>query len=160
MLTIILFAGVVAVVAFLIVRDAFLATMFGIVGILVGAVFSLALGDILPKIDAPQAPISLVAMHNESGGVGSFFLGTGYIGNEEYLFYMYQTPDEGYKRGQISLGDGVTIYEREQNTAEMVVVPQKFAQDWYNLFTAPRSLGTSYRFYVPKGTVVQGFSIK
>jgi len=95
--------------------------------------------------------------------VGSFFLGCGSIGSEEYYVYFKQYKDGGIKKGILRASIAM-IYEKDESPrVEFTEVTRKVPW-WlrYGFDATDISKGREgdYRIIVPKGTIIEKFEIR
>lgn len=101
----------------------------------------------------------LEALTTGTSSSGSFFLGSGTIGNKhEYQFVI--NKDGAYYSEHID-SDGVPTYENKKSSKAWVVEKTtNYYTTW--IFPGVKALTestTSYVFHIPKGSVVQNFNI-
>ncbi len=116
---------------------------------------------------AKTAEYELVSLQDNSqisgyAGGGLFYVYASMDTNEVYMYY-YKSGD-GYKKGKIT-SENVIIYEQESCTPSIVEyttytkVKMNGILEAILSFNGFRDEEKSYEFYVPKGTVVQTFSL-
>lgn len=104
----------------------------------------------------------LAVIRDKDGVEGRFFLGSGYIENQQYYFYYQNLPDGGLRPGKVVADQGVTVYQEDRKDAELVIFNWKInypAWAWLVCLPAPEGTGKSFEFHVPKGTVKDGYSM-
>lgn len=143
---------------------------FGIIGGVVSVAFRVILLTICLMIEVPvkwsehYSSTKLISMKDQNSMYGSFFLGSGQIGNEDYYKYYYEY-DGGYKKGTLYPNrlsgrmSEVIIFEEDRKDGELRVFKLEYSEAWHNfIFTETVSL--RYEFHIPKGTIARGFELK
>ncbi|KKU33092.1 hypothetical protein A3K29_04865 [Candidatus Collierbacteria bacterium RIFOXYB2_FULL_46_14] len=132
-------------------------------------VFVLFFGLGLPTRDVPDETIRLETMNLSMPEVsGSFFLGTGYIGSDEYYKYRYYVGDTNILRDGkvIRYNDDVAlinlIRDQTDGTAYVVVYRSEFKQEWFRWIAFfPSNTGpTVYDFHLPVDSIIPEIDIQ
>lgn len=127
-----------------------------LMGVLVGILLIVLPVDyLLPKTEKYAESIEITALKDSSNVEGSFYLGSGYIDEEQYYYYMTDT-NKGKKMEKVLAEDSyikevdgevkLDIYELEYNFIGKVLM-------FFN------SSGYEYIFNVPKDTVTTEFNV-
>lgn len=168
--------GIVAfvfLIANLIVRDwkdalhSVIAIIICVVAFFVSAFGLGAIGSKSYQETEKTAEYELVSLQDNSQISGSARGGLFYVyasmdTNEVYMYY-YKSGD-GYRKGKIT-SENVIIYEQENCTPTIVEyttytkINMNGVLEGILSFCKFRETEKSYEFYVPKGTVVQSFSL-
>lgn len=146
---------------FKIVEFIFLIPLFIVVTILFNVMlFITFVKDNTEVISQTKAEYSLVSTKFGSATDGSFFLGTGTINNEEYMYYVIRDGDE-IKRNKTQ---NYKIYITNEDP--YVVMDKKtIKESWTNWFYKAEFWEDVYEeegtcvFYVPEDSIVQSINI-
>lgn len=113
----------------------------------------------LPTMWVTENTVKLVSLRDKSVVEGSFMLGSGSIGEKDYFVY-YREWGSGFKKEKLPAENSV-IFEDSQ-VATLVVKKQIYEEGWMNSFLIRRDGMSvrSYEFHVPKGTIIQKFSVQ
>jgi hypothetical protein len=141
---------------------AFGAVIAGLMAI-VGALAAFMIGMGVFAIWGPDAQyesqytVPLVAMQDNTGVRGSFFLGSGGIGSASKYVYYYGTQETGYIQSWVYTDEAV-VYEVPGLTEPRIEVIEdvRDTSKWYGIGfnDDPR-----YAFYIPVGSIVQGYNL-
>ena len=139
-----------------------------IVGLLISSIFlvpSIYLvkhADELSKTPKEYIVLSeskIIALKDNSNISGSFsgsiFISSGYIEQQMYYFYMYET-DKGKLMGKIS-ADKTYIVETNEKSPSIISRQEKYKDERANFWLEPSVV--EYYIYVPKGTVDTTYKI-
>jgi hypothetical protein len=143
---------------FLETLDSMLA--MGLISFLITVIISFT-GGILFTHDAFKEVKSaertqLVALQDNSGVSGNFFLGAGHIDGQPVYTYMYEVEGKGYKVAQVKAGESYVNYcvgnpYIDKITYQFKPVILRFLFiDFY---------GTDTYIFVPEGTIQKDFNI-
>lgn len=93
---------------------------------------------------------------------GNSFLGSGSIKGDQYYFFYYKNDDGSVTPGKIESSWRVKVYEEDRKDA--VLETSIYVEDnprLANIFSIAGSDpgSNTFKFHVPKGTVIQGFSM-
>jgi hypothetical protein len=139
----------------------FFAPFFGsAVGIfLISFVMLFFIADRLPTKWVTESSAKLVSLRDKSSVDGSFILGTGNIAEKDYFVY-YREWGGGFKKEKLP-ADNSVIFEGSQS-ATLVVKKRVYEEEWMNSFFIRNDAINvrSYEFHVPKGTIMQKFSVE
>lgn len=124
----------------------------------VGIGFGFIVGTAFPKDWIPSPQARLVSLRNADGVNGTFFLGTGSIGTDQYYFY-YKEVEGGYQPGKVLVANNVTVHEENRQDALMQRYVWQFTSSTYEWFgfTWPHE---KYDFYIPQGTLKKNFVLQ
>lgn len=131
-------------------------------GILIAALVTAILGGIPTAVIGQTvmadcvSPVntSLVNISDGSGVAGSFFLGSGYIGQDLYYYYYYQLPDGGFQGAAIK----ASLAEIKYGKPHMVTYTPAYTNNW-KYFAHPLDQVCTTIFYVPQGSIKQNFTL-
>ena len=87
---------------------------------------------------------------------GQFFLGSGYI-NERMKYSFYLSEQQGYKLYSIDASDAYIKYTDGKPKLEMY--QEVITDDFINNFSTTLDLKTNYKIYVPKGSILQNYTL-
>lgn len=137
----------------------------GVIGGTIGVVLATLLGLPIPAAtEARTRTWHLTSLHSSDGVRGSFFLGTGTIGQDQYYFF-YEEAGNGFRPNKVQVhDDNVIVYEEDRPGADMVVswtdyrhrLIDNFIINWPELI---RGSDPKYAFHIPKGTLKKGYSL-
>ncbi|MDD3614370.1 MAG: hypothetical protein PHF40_01475 [Candidatus Pacebacteria bacterium] len=140
------------------VEIALVGLMMGIIGALFGMFIGVAVGRFLPTQCETQT-VELVSLRNAESTGGTFFLGTGTVGLQEYYIY-YQKTGDGYQLKKISVDDGVIIKEERREGGLLKVHRLEVQKKWKWLGLDWFCSNPRYEFVIPEGTLQQKFVIQ
>ena len=98
----------------------------------------------------------IVALQDNLGAAGNFFLGSGYIDNELSYTYMHYVEGCGYKAETVEASNAYVEFTDEQPYVS--VVKYRFKDNWRNYITIPYNSEDIF-FYVPEGSILQNYNI-
>lgn len=98
----------------------------------------------------------IVALQDNLGAAGNFFLGSGYIDNELSYTYMHYVEGCGYKAETVEASNVYVEFTDEQPYVS--VVKYRFKDNWRNYITIPYNSEDIF-FYVPEGSILQNYNI-
>ena len=133
---------------------------FGMMAAL-GSALDEPLGNLLPSKWVTEKTIKLVSLRDKSAIEGSFFLGSGNFNQKEYFVY-YREWGTGFKKEKV-LAENSIIFEDKEKDPVLIHKKSVYEKEWMNfLFSKKRdSISVvSYEFHVPKGTIIQKFSVE
>jgi len=145
---------------FLVFVGCFISALISAVPILIGG----AIGAIPERRGYKDSEFPLVALRERDGVAGHFFLGTGFIGSEQYYFWYRKNDDGAISGGKTYREPGVTIYEDDSNprmTTYTTKYVSDFARQYLWLIGIDMRGGTDWcpTFHIPKGSVKEGYSL-
>ena len=112
-----------------------------------------------PKESIVLSESKIIALKDNSNINGSFagsiFVSSGYIEQQMYYFYMYET-DKGKLMGKIS-ADKTYIVETNEKSPSIISRQEKYKDERANFWLEPSVV--EYYIYVPKGTVDTTYKI-
>jgi len=139
-----------------------------IVGLLISSIFlvpSIYLvkhADELSKTPKEYIVLSeskIIALKDNSNISGSFsgsiFISSGYIEQQMYYFYMYET-DKGKMMGKM-VSDKTYIVETNEKSPSIICKQEKYKDERANYWLEPSAV--EYYIYVPKGTIDTTYKI-
>ena len=132
-----------------------LAIMFFLVGILVAFILS-AVWEDAPVEITTSTDYEIVALQDNLGLQGKFFLGSGYIDNELSYAYMQYVDGCGYKAKTVDASNAYIKFTDEQPYVSLVTY--QFKDQWRNYFTIPYNYEDIF-FYIPEGSILQNYNI-
>jgi|GEM_PF-4612567 len=130
----------------------FLACVAGLVGVFVGFIVSALISFFAPYHFEKTGEIQLTAFHDGTSVHGSLFC----IRGEGIYRYYHQNDDGGIVYGQVSAND-TTIYEEKRNDGILEIRQQRTEGKWKSWVLESDADHRTYRFLVPKGTVVRKY---
>jgi hypothetical protein len=99
----------------------------------------------------------IVSLNNQSTLSGSFILGSGTISNREYYFMFAKNSEGGFYRYTVP-SNRSTIFEIDGSDSRVETFSPVMGDTlkWFAFPIGP----SNYNIYVPKGTVIQQFSVQ
>ena len=99
----------------------------------------------------------IIALQDSTGGtVRHGFMGSAYINNSLYYYYMTDT-EYGYKAGKIDAGNTYVRYCEDGKPIVETYSASGFTNKWYYLFAFP--MDTYYIAYIPEGSIIENYQI-
>lgn len=133
----------------------FLGTLSIVMGALAGSGFALGVGYFPAQTFMVEDTVHLAALRDNSTVRGSFFLGSGSIGQEQRYFYMRKVGD-GFKQDSIAASEAI-VYEQD-GEPRIVTYQSDFVNPmWYVIGLPSKSKDAD--IYVPVGSIVQNYHI-
>ena len=132
-----------------------LAFMVFLVGFLIALVLSVAWEDAPVEIIS-STDHKIVALQDNFGLEGNFFLGSGYVDDELSYTYMHYVEGCGYKAETVDASNAYIEFTDEQPYVS--IVRYQFKDGWRNYFTIPYNSGDAF-FYIPEGSILQNYNI-
>lgn len=131
----------------------------GLIGALVSVILIPLYTQVLPVKWVNHEPVKLVSLRDKSSVEGSFMLGSGQIGLVDYFVY-YREWGTGFKKGKVRAEKSVIFEDSEVGT--LLVKKMVYKEKWMNyiFFSSNTMDGPFYEFHVPKGTIIQKFSLE
>lgn len=110
--------------------------------------------------DTPAWTQQLVSLRSADGASGSFFLGSGRIDSELYYTWYERLRDGAIVSHRMVARGDVLVYEQDRIDAQLSGWHRHFTHAWVRWFALDMDEDIYvYTFYVPNGTVRQGFSL-
>lgn len=133
-------------------------------GILSGVMFGLVAGLLANVVAIPfmggndvVESQDLQSMATSSGISGTFFLGIGTVDSTPEYHYFVKTANGGFEEKSTET-EYATVYETD-GTPHVDVTWTDSSNEWLGLFST-KLKDEHYNFYVPKGSVVQTYTLK
>jgi len=134
--------------------------MFIFVGVMLGLLIGVLAGNFIPKYKVVSNTVKIVSLRNGDGITGSFFLGSGSIGSEQYYFY-YKKVGNGYQQGKLMADDKVTVFEEERKDGEIRIYVSNFVSKSYFWVAFPVCMfEPKYEFHIPNGSLKMNFTLQ
>jgi len=131
--------------------------LFSILNFLLSALTSFAISLLIPtKTEIVKSTFELESLQDGSKINGQFFLGSGYI-NERMKYSFYISEKDGYKLYSIEASNAHVRYTNEKPKLEMF--DEVVTDDFVNNFSLKSELNTNYIIYVPKGSILQNYTL-
>ena len=112
-----------------------------------------------PKETIILSESKIIALKDNSNISGSFsgsiFISSGYIEQQMYYFYMYET-DKGKMMGKM-VSDKTYIVETNEKSPSIICKQEKYKDERANYWLEPSAV--EYYIYVPKGTIDTTYKI-
>jgi len=146
---------------FLIFCGCFISGIISVVPIGLGA----WVGSMPARIGVEDHRYPLVALREKDGFAGRFFLGSGFVGSQEYYFWYRRNPDGSIAGGKTFRQPCVTLHEGGGTDPTMVTFKTAYAdkqtEKWLPFvgFDMRDSEQWCDVFYIPPGAVAQGYSL-
>lgn len=126
--------------------------------LLVSAVIGFIVALILPSYYVVEkSTFDLESIQDGSKMNGQFFLGSGYI-NEKMHYSFYLNEKQGYKLYIISSNEAHIRYTKGKGKPKLEMFEEKVSDAFINNFSICE-LETKYIIYVPKGSIIQNYSL-
>ena len=125
-------------------------------GAIGGGAVAMAVGYFPGQHATQHERIDLVALQDNVGAEGRFFLGTGYIENK--LNYFYYRKDGDAYRADKETADGAVIYQDEISQPYLLTYYSSFNHSFWYFFGFPSKSQRS-QFHVPKGSIKENFTL-
>lgn len=133
----------------------------GMSGFILGALSGLAIwmalgtavGIFLPERVELQTH-QIVALQDNIGVEGSFFLGSGTIDSEPHYTYMIET-ERGFKLESVEADEAYIIYD---DNPRIQTKYKSLKYDWMYLIAIKWS-SAEYTFYIPEGSIYTGYKV-
>jgi hypothetical protein len=124
------------------------ATRAALVGSLVGAIIYLPISDSVTLVQEDHTR-DLQAINMGDNLQGHFFLGSGYV-NDEQIYSFYVKSDGGYYPDQV---DADKVFIVEDSGTPRIVEHDFYTPDWLNPWHEKHERKTTYTIYVPPGSI-------
>lgn len=124
-----------------------------LIGFLIWAALGSAIGIFLPEKVELQTQ-QIIALQDNIGVEGSFFLGSGAIDSEPHYTYMIET-ERGFKLENVEADDSYIIYD---NSPRIETRYKSLKYDWMYLI-AIKWPSAEYTFYIPEGSIYTGYKV-
>lgn len=99
----------------------------------------------------------LTALTNNTEQEGAyFFLGTGVSEDTPVYQYIQRDADGGNQLKSVSINRS-TVYE--VTTQPRMEVITAYGDSWWMPWPVPRASGSTYKFYIPEGSITQTFNV-
>jgi len=168
MLTIIICSLIGAIFFAWLCRDEGALILGGFAGLTLGAVVGLIIAVIIGMRTPTEEEITqikeiqLVALQDNSGISGSFFLGSGVIKEKFYYVYYYRNEDGSFSLGKI-LAEKARVFEenRKDGILEKIEITEKPKVDKISRWALPPCMYVKekYIFRIPKGSIRNDFKL-
>lgn len=137
--------------------------VFGILGLFVvglglvgGTLVAAAFGYFIPSHRVLDKRVELVALQDNIGLEGHFFLGTGQIDSKQKYFY-YRKNGDAYKADSQN-ADGAIIYQDELTAPYLLTYNSEFNRSfWYAIGIPSKSQDSE--FHIPKNSIKENFTL-
>lgn len=134
-----------------------MGTLGLIMGVLIGffiwVSFGSAIGIFLPeRVELKTQEI--IALQDNIGTKGSFFLGSGTIDSEPHYTYMIET-EKGFKLENVEADESYVIYD---DNPRIETRYKSLKYDWMYLI-AIEWPSAEYTFYIPEGSIYTGYKV-
>lgn len=128
--------------------------------LLVGFLLALLAGVFMPWQLEEAERVPLVALRDNVGASGTFFLGTGSTDGKLTYFYYEQLPDGGYRASKADSEDAV-IYEDDEEAPYVktykVDMTARGLDEWWKWVGA--STTDRRDFHIPKGSLLRDYRL-
>lgn len=134
----------------------------GLISLVPFAIASI-LGSNTNTVSVKVADYPLVALREKDGVSGNFFLGSGYVGDEQYYFW-YRRDSDHIEGGKTRRESSVRIYERDGTPIMRTwksVYKSTFVQRYGWLYSIDLRHEDTYSpdFFIPRGSIKEGFQL-
>lgn len=121
------------------------------------------IGSMPEIVGVKDKTYNLIALRQQDGVKGRFFLGSGYIGDEQYYFWYRLNPDGSVSGGKTERQDGVRIYYGPEPTMTTFRTEYKSSMASKYLWIVGLDLRRKEDwwpdFKIPEGSIKEGFSL-
>ncbi len=100
--------------------------------------------------------ITMVAINDSTTTHGRFALFSGYV-NEDWQYFYYYPVDNGYRMASVPTDQSIIEESNTESPKIWVCTPDNDKATWWH--TANGGAPTKYRIIVPKGTIVQKYTL-
>ena len=109
--------------------------------------------------------VKLVSLRSVDQINGSFFLGSGSIGVDQYYFFYKDAGNGGYKLDKLRVDDSVTVFEENRQDGRLVRkrCNGEFLNRWYYLIGMSRPSSSclhGVEFHIPQGSLQKRFQLE
>lgn len=127
----------------------------GLIGLIISMMFGLPFASHLEYRDVGTR--NLAALKDNPATSGAFFLGSGYVDEDQKYFAIVET-DKGLQMQSFDMGEA---YIHERPGQPKVVTREPKPTGFYCKYVAycEAEAGNEYHFYIPPGSVDQSFKI-
>ena len=101
----------------------------------------------------------LASIDFKNGISGSFFLGTGTVGDAPYYFYMINDND-AYIPKRVQIDDNIRIKESSSELSNIKQYEYKFNNKIWYLIALPEIFSGQYVITIPKGSIKNNFNMQ
>jgi len=118
------------------------------------------LGVFAPKVTLANEPIMLNNLYNDPSVQGSFFLGSGTIDEEQYVFYSYRDEEEAlvYRKWPM---ESVRIFDDNPERPYLQTYRDELKYPWMEKVTLSLLLEQKdFEFHIPQDAIDRNFSVK
>lgn len=98
---------------------------------------------------------NIIALKDNSSASGSFFIGSGYVNDELYYYYVSEGK-HGYEMKKLEADQCYIIYDNNVHSIEFWEA-KSFKNKAYNIFAIPTE--RYYVFRVPEGSITNEFAV-
>lgn len=130
----------------------------GFAGLVLGLLVAMVIGALLPRETYRSDWIDIVALQDNDGVQGRFFLGSGTIGSEMYYYYYYECGKNCYKFGKANAATA-SIIEGSDIKPHIELFSERFTEDWMNSIGIKPITRGRLEFHIPTGSLKQGFAV-
>ena len=134
-----------------------LCPSFGFLGATVGKVAALGVGSFFPQRYFEIERKNLESLRSAGGTAGSFYLGSGTLGFNEYYFFYVKAEGGGYRLEKVK-AKKATIHEGYKNPFLRILV-KKFENPTVEL-VGIASGGRRFGFHIPSGRLKREFVLR
>lgn len=128
--------------------------VFGAFGLLLGGGIASFIGYAFPQRAEPSDRYELVALRDNIGMSGSFFLGTGSI-DQEITYFFYRKEGTGFKADKVS---NAVIFEDEETQPYVQKYDSEFKNSFWDIFVFPMKEYPT-EIHIPKGSILQNYTL-
>ncbi|ASD51802.1 hypothetical protein [Flavobacterium phage V157] len=151
----------VAIRAYFLIKDDWMDWQdvlgLSILNFLLSLIFSFHVAWIIPThTQIEKSTFELESLQDGDRINTQFFLGSGYV-NEQMKYSFYILEQNGYKLYSIDANDAHVKYTDEKPKLE--VFKEVINDDFINNFSIALDLKASYIIYVPKGSILQNYTL-
>lgn len=135
----------------------FFGVIFGVIGGFFGLIANIACSGPIGFHYTKYDSIELQSLGTNSEIHGSFFLGIGGVGERTAYHYYAKTEDGGFYEDSVSTSRA-TVYETD-GVPHVEILRRESNNDLW-LISPDNEYRDRYAFYVPRGSVVQTYTLK
>lgn len=129
----------------------------GVIGILLGFIIMMPL-SFIPNVEyVVYEEYPIYAFQNTTQLEGSFFLGSGYINEENTYIYLTKTEDGGVQLKSVP-ANKTTVYETKE-TPKLIKYDAQYVSKIARFFLIPMH-PMQYKIYIPENSIIYNYNLQ